>query len=57
MGNEKKRSENIFVNILENFIILMILLVLIQTFLEDFSVWAGFNIEVIRITKIKCNIF
>ncbi|HOJ63719.1 MAG TPA: ion transporter [Spirochaetota bacterium] len=55
MGDKNK--SNIIINILENFIILMIFLVLIQTFLEDFSVIIGLKKETIRLIRLSSIFF
>lgn len=54
--NNKKNSD-LLINIIENFIILMIFLVIIQTFLEDFSVVIGWNKETIRLIRLSAIFF
>lgn len=51
------KKNNLFINILENFVLIMIILVLIQTFMEDLSVYLGLNIKYINLIKLSAVIF
>ena len=51
------KKPNIFISILENFILIAILLVLVQTFLEDFVIYFGFKPNTVRIIKLTAIIF
>ncbi len=50
-------KKNLIVSILENFTIIMIILVLIQTFMEDFSVYADFSVETVNKIRLSAIIF
>ena len=52
-----QKKQNVFITILENITILMILLVLIQTFCEDLFFYLGYPIDIVNKIKLSAVIF
>ena len=52
-----QKNEKIFYSLLENFVLIVILLVIIQTFLEDFSIYMGWSIDIINRIKLTAFFF
>jgi hypothetical protein len=52
-----QKKQNIFISILENLTILMIILVLVQTFCEDLFFYLGFSLDLVNKIKLSAFIF